>query len=144
MAKVRTLEDLAKSLRIKADAIPEFASSMAKQVARKFLEDVVTLTPVDTSKALSNWIVTLGRPAESEIDAYYEGELGSTYLASGRKAIQNGHIALLKKKPKQSIFITNNVDYIESLNNGSSPQTAGAFVEGSLMAARLTIRKKRN
>lgn len=81
---------------------------------------VVIATPVDTGRARSNWQVELGQPAS--------GVLESTDK-SGQGAISQGKEAIAKYKSGTSVNITNNLPYIERLNDGWSAQAPAGFVE---------------
>lgn len=137
----RNLLDLAKSLEKRAALIPEFGSQFAKHVAETIVTELARVTPVDTSQAISNWTVTLDSPASEFVGPHYPGHHGSTYTASSEETILLGKIALLKKKPGQSIFITNNADYIRDLNDGSSPQQEAGFVERAVFVGKRSIAK---
>lgn len=137
----RNLLDLAKSLESRAALLPEFGSSFAKHVAITIVTELATVTPVDTSQAISNWTVTLDDPSKAFVGPHYPGERGSTYQASSQETIMNAKIALLKKKPGQKIYITNNAPYIRKLNDGSSPQQAAGFVERAVLVGKLSIAK---
>lgn len=137
----RNLLDLAKSLESRAKLLPEFGSSFAKHVAMTIVTELAHNTPVDTSQAISNWTVTIGSPSTEFVGPHYPGERGSTYEASSEETILLAKIALLKKKPGQSIFITNNADYIRKLNDGSSPQQPAGFVERAIFVGKRSIAK---
>ena len=79
------------------EEIENNASELSKRVALTILADLVDKTPVDTSKALSNWQVGIGSPVSGEIEAYYPGEGGNTAGGSSRAAYEVGKIMLRKK-----------------------------------------------
>ena len=68
------LLDLAASLEKKAKAIDEAASKLAVDTALTIVGDLAFKTPVDTSQALSNWIVTLETPSSDKIKPHFPGE----------------------------------------------------------------------
>lgn len=125
----RTLLDLANRMDAMADKIEKQASELAVEVAIRIISDLVMVTPVDTSRALSNWRASLGSPHAGWIGPHFYGERGSTRTSSANEAIAKARIVLRDKKPGQSIWITNNVPYIMDLNRGSSRQNPGGFVE---------------
>lgn len=141
MARARNLQELANNLEARAKAIPELANRLAKHVAETIVIELATKTPVDTSKAISNWQVTLNSPATAEINAHYEGSHGSTYGQSSSETISLARALLRNKKPGQTIFITNNADYIRKLNEGSSSQAPAGFVEAAVLVGINSIRK---
>ncbi|MCY1553030.1 hypothetical protein D9M68_894720 [compost metagenome] len=107
------------------------------------MQDLAYKTPVDTSNALSNWQLTLDSPATDEIKPYFPGHMGSTQRASAAQTVNEARSRLGAKKPGQPIYITNNVPYIEQLNNGSSKQAPAGFVERSILIGRKLIAKFR-
>lgn len=138
----RTLEDLARGLEDRAKSLPQLGNRIAIRTAIELVTGLANETPVDTSKAISNWVVTLDRIPISDIDAHFEGSKGDTFTRSSRQTIMLAKIALLNKKPGQTIFITNNADYIRDLNNGSSPQAPANFVQSIVKRIRATIKRK--
>ena len=130
------LLDLATSLEKKAKAIDEAASKLAVDTALTIVGDLAFKTPVDTSQALSNWIVTLETPSSDKIKPHFPGEGGSTQRASAAETMNNARAILAKKKPGQKIYITNNLPYIRRLNEGYSKQAPAGFVERAVLIGR--------
>lgn len=135
------LLSLAVSLERKAKAIDEAASKTAVDTALAIVGDLAYKTPVDTSQALSNWIVTLDTPSGQQIKPHYPGSGGSTYRASAAETINNAKAVLKNKKPGQAIFITNNLPYIKRLNDGYSAQAPAGFVERAVLIGRKMLSK---
>lgn len=81
---------------------------------------VVIATPVDTGRARSNWQVEIGQAASGQVAALDK---------SGQSAIQAGKSVIQAYKGGSSINLTNNLPYIERLNNGWSAQAPAGFVE---------------
>lgn len=135
------LLDLAASLEKKAKAIDEAASKLAVDTALTIVGDLAFKTPVDTSQALSNWIVTLETPSSDKIKPHFPGEGGSTQRASAAETLNSAKLVLRNKKPGQAIFITNNLPYIRRLNDGYSAQAPAGFVERAVLIGR-KMRKK--
>lgn len=139
----RDLYDLADRLEKKVVAIEKAASEAAKGAALEIVQDLAESTPVDTSMAVSNWQVTLGSPTFSQIPPHYPGDLGSTRAISSAETVANAKAALSAKKPGQPIYITNNTDYIRTLNDGSSAQAPAGFIERAIMIGRMALSKFR-
>lgn len=137
----RNLNDLAKSLEAKAKQIDKAASEVAIQTAMIALKTLLERTPVDTSTALSNWQVSLEAPKLNFINAYVPGYLGYTASESIAQAQSVGNMVLSKKKPGQTIYITNNAPYIRDLNSGTSKQAPAGFVEAAMLVARKRMPK---
>lgn len=128
-----TLAGLADRLRKEAKEIEQSASDAAVQVALTVLGELTVRTPVDTSKASSNWQVRTNSPVDNEIDAYFIGKSGSTAQSSVDAAYLAGVEQLSSKKPGETIYISNVTKYIEYLNDGSSYQAPAGFVERAVM-----------
>ena len=79
---------------------------------------VVQETPVDTSQARSNWIVSQNRSIDMAI-----GNIGPS------AAISNGAVAIRGSKAFCELFISNNMPYIERLNEGWSQQAPTKYID---------------
>lgn len=134
------LLDLATRLELRAMRYELAASMLAEEVAREIVKDLANVTPVDTSKALSNWVTTIGAPSASNIDAYSVGDKGSTQSTSAAETIAQAENALQAKRPGQTIYITNNLPYIKRLNEGYSKQEPAGFVERAVLIGRIVIK----
>jgi len=123
-----------------ADDMPKRIETAANKVAvsvSAFVEAELTMvTPVDTTKALSNWIVSIGVPAYNDIGARVPGYFGYTATASRAATLAAAQAALAMKRPGQLVYIGNNAPYIRDLNNGSSKQEPAGFVERAAMRGR--------
>ena len=75
----------------------------------KALELVVKGTPVDTGHARANWQVSLDVPNDTVLDARDK---------AGQKTVRDGTRNLARAKVEPHIFLTNNVPYIEVLDDG--------------------------
>lgn len=135
------LLDLAASMERKAKAIDAAASQLAVETAQTIVGDLAFKTPVDTSQALSNWIVTLDAPSDNKIKPHFPGEGGSTQKASAAETINQARKVLSAKRPGQKIYITNNLPYIRRLNEGYSKQAPAGFVERSVLIGRKMKKK---
>lgn len=119
-----------------AASLGRTASAKAVDVTMAIVGDLVRVTPVDTSQALSNWQVSINAPVAAAIPPYVPGEAGSSRAASGAEAVQVARATLSRKQPGQSIYISNVLPYIVPLNNGSSRQQPAGFVERALLIGR--------
>lgn len=108
-----------------------------RQVALAADSAVVTATPVDTGRARSNWLVEIDAPAAGTREPYSEGsKLGLSETENLNGALEQGASKIAQYKVGNSeIHITNNLPYIEELNNGSSSQAPENFVEIGVAAA---------
>lgn len=131
-----SLLDLANRLEKVATKLDETASDAAVKVASEILKDLLNVTPVDTSKALSNWQIGLGSPPDARLKPYFPGLGGSTQEASANAALKAGLDVLKGKKAGVTIYITNNLPYIRRLNDGYSKQAPAGFVERAVLIGR--------
>lgn len=139
MANLRGIEKL---LRGAADRVETAHNERVKKAALAMVVYLVNQTPVDTSQALSNWIVSLGSVDRSFIGPWVPGIAGSTRAASAAEAIALARLILADKKAGQRVFIVNNAPYIRRLNEGSSRQHPGGFVQAAAIVGRASFRSK--
>lgn len=141
MARHKDLASLARSMDKLAKRIPKAANELAMTTARAILKDLVYVTPVDTSLALSNWQVSITTPKRKTVDAFVYGSKGSTRNMSAESTILAGDLTISKKRPGQTIWIINNISYIGDLDSGYSRQFAGGFTtRARAVATRVVIR----
>lgn len=132
-------------------SLRQFAASFEQRMMRRIKESVndvtiglaVTLvnelgenTPVDTSKAISNWQASYKLPKFSTLYPHFHGTGGSTYSVSLSKTVGDAAIALLARRFGEEVFIFNNAEYIEALEAGSSQQAPSGFLYQSILAAK--------
>ena len=132
----RTLLQLADDLEKRAKQLRKAASDKAAFIALSLVEELADITPVDTSKAISNWRVGLGSPVTGELEPHYPGFKGSTELMSEDATVIAARIALKQKRPGQTIFVSNTAPYIVDLDGGSSLQEPRGFVKRATDRAR--------
>lgn len=130
------LDEFADLMDKRAAQLPKIVSDAAASTALVIVSDLAYNTPVDTSKALSSWFVTIGEPASAIGQAHYVGQAGSTQDESAQTTIKLAQTVLGTKQPGQTIFITNNQPYIQRLNAGYSKQQPAGFVERAILVAR--------
>lgn len=111
--------------------LPKEVIQAQKKLVLEALKRVVMRTPVDTGRARGNWQVTIARPSDSVIDA--EDKTGSDTISKGLSALS----AL---PPYQVVWISNNVDYIEFLEEGTSQQSPKGMVRLTVIELREMIR----
>jgi hypothetical protein len=107
--------------------LEKVVAGVAVDIGRAVTVNVAEATPVDTTHARSNWIPSVGSPqvgvaGTKESPSSVEQSVGLAQLASYR--LEQG-----------DVFVANNVDYIDQLNQGSSPQAPPEFVETAIEEA---------
>lgn len=106
---------------------------------------VVLGTPVDKGRARSNWIVSLGAPSRTTIEPYVPGEAGSTGSANAQAALAQGSTTIggYDGLIHGAIAISNNLPYIEKLNQGHSAQAPAGFVQKAVQSAVRAVKQAR-
>ena len=90
-----------------------------KKVSLDALGRVVEKTPVDTGRARANWQVGIDNAPEGEVPI-------------GTDPRGNGLAALTALRPNRVVYISNNVEYIVPLEEGSSNQAPNGMVAVTL------------
>lgn len=128
----------------------DFATKMGKQ--RDLFEDnvnrktrrmgltidtlIVQAMPVDTGRAKSSVITSIGSPSFLETtQARYPGKKGSTAGANARASIDQAKTVLNSRRIGEEIHITINIPYINRLNQGYSPQAKPDFIQTAIKDA---------
>lgn len=136
----RGLLDLSKDMNSLAAKVPKTVADVGNRVVLTVVSDLAFKTPVDTSQALSNWIVSVGSPSTAQIKPHYRGDLGSTQISSAQETIAAAKAVLKNRKAGQKVYITNRLPYIKRLNEGYSRQQPAGFVERSILVGRIYMR----
>ena len=107
---------------------------VVQQVALDVDKGVVLQTPVDTGRARGGWNVGINNVNLSDT-----GE-----DKSGAKTIAENESTITRADHSDAIFISNNVDYIEELEKGSSDQAPQGMVAKTLRRFPQIVRKATN
>jgi hypothetical protein len=143
------LATLAKRMKQLKKDLPDRVSNLTVEAAERVVGNLVASppegTPVDTSQAMSNWLVGVGSPKVQFRRAYSEGVAGSTAAISRDNVIVFALSALQgRKKPGEPIYISNSAPYIRRLAyEGHSKQSPPGWVEGAVQEARRWIGQQR-
>lgn len=116
-----------------SDDLKKFAEKadpgvVVRKVALDVFGRVILRTPVDTGRARANWQTTIGAPAGEELDTVNKIPVG----VPGGSADLERALIIDQHKGDESIFLTNNLPYIEVLENGSSGQSPAGMVKVTL------------
>lgn len=136
-----SLDSLAARLHELANRIDRNRVQLVKTVALTVDQTVVTGTPVDTGRARSNWLVSIGEGSTSPVEAYSEGKNGSTAAANLQAATAQAEATIGQYQGKlgEQIQIVNNLPYIKPLNEGHSAQAPAGYIEAAIMEAVLVV-----
>jgi len=96
-----------------------------RKTALVVLSNLVVSSPVDTGRFRGNWQIGIDMPKTSILNT--DDKSGGITISAGA-----GEIGRVRNIDFESIFITNNMPYGETLNNGSSTQAPAGFVESAI------------
>lgn len=127
--------NFARRMRQRGQQVEEGVNRVVRTTALIADQNLVLSTPVDTGRARSNWQVSIGTPVETTREAFAPGELGSTAGPNAQAAIAEGQQVINQRRSGETIFITNNLPYIQRLNDGYSAQAPAGFVQTAVQRA---------
>lgn len=131
-----------------AKGVQEGTDTAVRLIVEAGIDTIADHTPVDTTRAVSNWLVTISRPASGEAPPHVPGSVGGSGATAARsttKARARGAISAYKGA--KTAYITNNVPYIGVLEYGDAKHRPSGMVSKglqamSLRASSITIFKK--
>lgn len=145
-----------KNLRKRTSRMANNATNVTKVAAKSALRALVNATPVDTGQARSNWRVGVGAAPTAVISPYSPYPKGSKGNGAGVGERANASAAIAVGTSRinsvrgtsfvgltTAIIIANNTRQIGRLNDGSSKQAPGGFVQRAFAEARQSIRNAR-
>jgi hypothetical protein len=106
---------------------------LMKAASIEFWRQVVISTPVDTGFARFGWFITVKTPSK-----YLPPEGQESYPMPNLA----DHSEIRPFTVNDTLFITNNVPYIDRLNNGYSRQAPANFVEMAAARVQKAVSKK--
>lgn len=130
-----SLSEFSRRITLRGQKVAEGADALTRRVALAADQAVVMGTPVDTGRARSNWIAQIGSAPDTVIDAYAPGSLGDTEADNTQAALDQAEAVIRNYKGGEEIHITNNLPYIQRLNDGWSSQAPANFVEQAVLEA---------
>lgn len=136
------MDDFHKRFTVIAEKIDQNLNKMVRKVVIAADQAIVLSTPVDTGAARSNWLVGLDQPNRAKIPPYSPGQgLGAGEGANASAAMEQCQQTVAQYKNGQTVYISNNLDYIQALNEGHSAQAPAGFVEAGVQLAASHIRR---
>ncbi len=98
---------------------------------------VTTTTPVDTGRARANWLASIGLVPKQEAEVDPPEQTGATAITKALAIIST------YRTGQGTIFISNNVNYIQFLEAGSSAQAPSGMVRQAVQAAQAEASRTR-
>lgn len=128
-----------KRMRLQANRFPVTASRIVKDAARAGLEAMILGSPIDTSKLVSNWLVTRDGPSSEVIPPYSPGRKGSTGPISVAAALAFGRAEIEDFDVRRDIdlFITNNTPYLRYQQGSQLTALGQAAARAAIAGAKL-------
>jgi len=118
MINIRNLKSFNADLDKFANRIGVDVATVVKKLSFDIFADVVGGTPVDTGRAMNNWVISVGSP--SRVVHEEGGSAGSIEASKTSNAVT----ALASVRPFDTVWISNNLPYIGALEEGHSRKQA--------------------
>lgn len=109
--------------------LEKFTAEKVVRLSLELTQNLVPATPIDIGWARAGWVPSIGSPYLGGADL--RPDRVSVAIALGKQAEASGAI-LSYTLDRGPIFVSNNVRYIQVLNNGHSRQAPVGFVEATI------------
>lgn len=125
MATSRTPDQFRRRINLQIRGLEEGVERLLRGTFLTVDQVAVTATPVDTGRARANWLPSVGGPIEGDAapDTTGQSALSAAQSVAGTYRISAG-----------PLVITNNVEYISFLENGSSAQAPNGMLAQAVAA----------
>lgn len=134
-------KQLSSTLHKLALGVVENANKRKRTIASAIVSELINETPIDEGRARSNWQASSGSDIKEKIEPYYPGTKGSTASENTSAALSAADKAIRKSVPEVPLYVVNNLEYIEPLNNGHSPQVNPGFIQDAVEGGIIIGRK---
>ena len=114
-------------------ALPEMANDIKIRTALDLMNRIVLKTPVDTGRARGNWQLTQRSPAKDVVPE--DSAKVSSSETPPSAILQEAEQTASGSQMGDDIWISNNLPYIETLEEGRSQQAPHGMVALSLVEA---------
>ena len=116
--------------------VPKIGKQVHSKVTEAVYKGIVQKTPVLTGRARGNWHPTLGAPSEAVGEEVFGGSVTGEPMTGKEKGRVRAVTSKLEALPlgTSKSFVTNNLDYIQRLEDGSSPKSPpAAMVQSAII-----------
>jgi len=121
-------------LEIVFDELDEFVDQQMIGLLFEVHANLVQDTPVDLGWARSQFVPRIGQPYRISLTDI-EPSSGAAAAASSQAQSELTAIAASYSSSQGKIFISNNVPYIQALNDGHSPQAPPGYIPAAVQRA---------
>jgi hypothetical protein len=118
--------------RFAEEEVPAKVRQVQQKIGLQALRGVVNKTPVDTGRARGNWQTTLGDPATGTLETTDPG---------GNQTIARGSNTVTTADPFSVIWLSNNLPYIERLEDGYSQQAPNGMVSTTVTEIQIQFQR---
>ena len=116
-----------------ADTAIDDVDEVRRAVSLELFNSVIRDTPVDSGRARGNWQTTTGAAAKTAIER--DDKSGEAASKEAEQAIKGSALS-------DPIYMSNNLPYIEPLENGSSKQAPEGMVKRNFARIRRIIQRQ--
>lgn len=121
-----------RQIQIVVGDLEAFSTRLIQRLALNCNANLIEDTPIDTGWARANWVLQIGTPFDGTAGTRAQAEAGQ--IDQSAQKIGEAKIAI-GYKLGPVIYNSNNVPYINELNDGSSAQAPAAFVQAAIFRA---------
>lgn len=114
-------------------------NTVVKKVGLDLFGRIVRKTPVDTGRARASWTIAIGQPDRTVQEPGEHGAYQGAGAEATARAKATGVLAGLKPGSYQTVWISNNLPYIEALEQGHSQQAPSGMVALSIAETELEL-----
>lgn len=123
-------------IRIIVGGLEQFSEREIIRLSLEVTANLIEATPVDLGWARANWVPSITQAYEANVGQPND----AADISAARRRQTEGRAALAGYKlTRGPIFVTNNVPYIQKLNEGSSQQAPAGFVQMAIQTAVKTV-----
>jgi uncharacterized protein CbrC (UPF0167 family) len=108
--------------------LQNFVGTLTKTIAYDLRKELFDVTPVETGWAKNNWIPSIGQPETDTLPGDRTSDpINTSKMLSGVEELDSYEFG------DGNIYITNNANYIQALNDGHSKQAPQNFVQTAML-----------
>lgn len=119
------LTQFSRRMLLRSGEVEKISKDFLREVTQGIGVALVEATPMDTGQARGNWLASIGAPRGDII----RGGTSSEMEAFGRSI----RPVLFLIRDDDTVYITNNLDYIADLNRGKSRQASAGFAQRAII-----------
>jgi hypothetical protein len=127
--------DFSRAVEKFASGVPEVADMAIRKISIEMMSSIILSTPVDTGHARGNWQASVSVPAGGTLEV--EDKSGAVAIAKMTTTAATWQ----PSKQGVSLFLTNNLPYIERLEDGWSKKQGGHMVKMAMANVQAFVKR---